>query len=224
MRGEIVAQALGEAADRELAGGVDARLRTGAERSHRGDVDDMAALAVRLHPRQHGDQSVDDAAKVDPHDPVVVGMAGLVSRPEHRNAGVVDEDMDGPGRFGHVRPAGAVGDVQLEEQRRRPAALRKPGFRRGAIGLVAVGQHQIHPGVAEGAGDAETDPRHTACDQRAAALPSIILPCHAGILSQRLFAFVSKTYKFKHPTQEGEARNVRRNSPPRRARTPRRRA
>ena len=60
----------------------------------RRDVDDMSALPLRLDLGHERHETVDDAAEIDAHDPVVVGIARFVGRAEHADAGVVDQHLD----------------------------------------------------------------------------------------------------------------------------------
>ncbi len=118
VRQQAPAQRVGQPVHRELRRRVDARARAGDERGHRGRVDDVPALPVRLDPRHEGDDAVDDAAEVDAEHPVPVLVRRVGDVVEEVDAGVVAEDVHVPedalGLVGGTRERLAVGDVQLD--------------------------------------------------------------------------------------------------------------
>jgi len=129
----------------------------------------VAPRARLLELGQEGDQAVDHPAVVDAHDPVEIGVAGLVGGAEHADAGVIDQHIDlaevGLDRVGGAGEGGAVGDVELDEQRRLAAVVGEPlGGPRPLI-LAAIGDGDAHAGVAERPGDAEADARGPAGDE-----------------------------------------------------------
>jgi hypothetical protein len=122
-------------------------------------------------PRDEGHQTVDHAAEIHAHDPVIVGETCRVGRAEHAYPGVVHQDMDGTDLNGDLRPAAAVADVQRDKTRHGASVLLEPRLRPLPIVIVAVCQNQIDARGAEGAGDAKAYARHAAGDQRSLALP-----------------------------------------------------
>jgi hypothetical protein len=140
-----------------------------------------------LDPGQEADEAVDHAAEVDPHDPVVVVVARLVGRAEHRDAGVVDQHVDLAEvpldlvcHFGEAR---AVGHVELAEQRLRVALAGEPLRGVRPVVLVAVAQRELHPGVGKRLRHAEPDPRHRAGNEGNAPFPRSV--AHVRISSRQ---------------------------------------
>lgn len=172
---QIVAQRFGQAAHRELAGGIDPRLRAGQVGSHAGDVDHVTPPAGRFQPGQESDQAVRHTAEIDPHDPVIVGMAGLGRIAEHADPGVVAQHVHlaelRRDLFRRRRPAVAVQHVEPDPQRFLAALLGKPVRGLGAVVLVAIGQRQAHPRVAERLGDPKPQSGNPATDEGHPARP-----------------------------------------------------
>ena len=94
VREQAPAQRVRQPVHRELRRRVDARARAGDERGHRGRVDDVPALAVRLDPGHERDDAVDDAAEVDAEHPVPVLVRRVGDVVEEVDPGVVAEDVD----------------------------------------------------------------------------------------------------------------------------------
>ena len=127
----------------------------------------MAAFSMGEDARQDGDDAVDDAAQIDAQRPVPVAIAGQLDRPDHADAGIVDEQMDLAeprlGLIGGGRVSVAVGDVELQRQHRADAKLG-----RGLVEMILpdVGDHDVHAGLLQRLGDAEADAGGAAGDER----------------------------------------------------------
>lgn len=94
--------ALGHHLGSALAGVVDALALPGDLTHDRGDVDDLAVVAVH-HGRQHGAREEKHAAHVDIHHAVVFVVVHHRKGDELAGAGVVNQDVDGAvGREGGV--------------------------------------------------------------------------------------------------------------------------
>ena len=72
------------------------KVRVDLQAGDRGGVDDVAAFPMAPHARDKCSDTVDDAFDIDVDDPVPVGAWDLLEpHAEHRNAGIVTDNMDG---------------------------------------------------------------------------------------------------------------------------------
>jgi hypothetical protein len=95
-----------------------------------------------LYLRNEADQSIDDAAEVDAHDPVVIGVGGLVRGTEHADAGVVHQHVNLAKTLLHVfrrrRESRPVSDIERYEDRWFISLLHKPLPRLIAVCRITV--------------------------------------------------------------------------------------
>src|SRR5690606_8926273 len=107
--GELVAQAVGESHERELAGGVGHEVRHADAPAYRRDVDD-APRALAAHDRQGGQRRVERPPEVRVHRVFVVGETHVIDGAHLDDAGVVDDDVNAPVAFERLQD-GAFGLV-----------------------------------------------------------------------------------------------------------------
>ena len=163
---------LGQAAQRELGGGVRAGERRALHRVDRADVDDRTGTR-RAQEREAGADAEERSEHVDPHHPLELGGRGRVDRGEMQDRRVVDEHVQRT--FSHFDagdqcgPAGLVRHVEVLEPGRR---AQLGGRRRAAVG-EHVGEHHLGPLLHEAPGDRGAGPPGRAGDERDLALQSM---------------------------------------------------
>ena len=161
---QFVPKRIGEAAHRELAGGIGGLARRGHDAVDARQVDD-ARLVGLAQQRQEGARQAHHGMEVDLHEPVEIVLGHLLEAAAQGHAGVVDQQVDaavdhadGGGQGAH---RGAVGDVDLVQAGAHAQCARFPG---GGIGRggVDVAQGQV-------AGAARQRQRDGAADAAAGA-------------------------------------------------------
>src|SRR5699024_8105002 len=163
--GELHAQGLGVVAHPRLDGGV---VVLGDQCGDGADVDDPAA-AARAHPAAGGPAQLEDGADHHLEAAVVLAEVLVEQRRLHREAGVVDEDVDGVVRrdeaVGDPLLVGAIGEVggeRLHLDAELGTQLR--GDLGEALG-VPCDQHESRPTARERSGEGGPDTCSAASDQ-----------------------------------------------------------
>ena len=146
---QLVAQGFGEAAHRELAGGVGGLARRGDDAEDAGQVDDARVTAAVEH-RQEGAGHAHHAEEVDGDQPVEILLIDLLEGAAERDARVVDEKIEAavlaPDRRRQRHDGIAVADVEPVPCQ---AQARPAGQLRGVdqVGLVDVDEGEMHAPV-----------------------------------------------------------------------------
>ena len=162
-------QAFRKTAHRELRRGVSGLPRRRDDAKNAGEVDDMGfALARKM--RQERARAVHHAPEIDVHEPVHLRLVDLVEVADQRDAGIVDEDVEG--RVGRRRGMRerldllAIADIDAvhgNPLRMGAADLGGDGLQ---AGLVAIRQRQVAAARGKFNRERPADPAGGACHGR----------------------------------------------------------
>ena len=170
---QILRQTFGERYDGGLGNAVRTEAAIADEPGEACREQDMPALLLLDHPGYERFDTVNRAPQIDVDGPLPVGMGHRLRRPEHRDAGIVEDDMNRaetrPCVIGESFHRRLVGHVGYDADRLRTVGFeRRHGFAEPF--LFDVRKHELDTLAGQGARRGEPDAARAAGDDGSAAL------------------------------------------------------